>query len=62
MHVWRVKNPVAHERYSNSNNNYGIGKPLKFYINNISFGLGTMKNLIFEKTARGPLGLLDPTI
>jgi len=43
MHVWRVKNPVPHKTKKAI---YGIARPLKsllkFYIKNISFGLGTM--------------------
>jgi len=29
-------------QHDNLQSNYGIGKPLKFYIKNISFGLDTM--------------------
>jgi len=34
------KKPCA--PHDNLKSNYGIGKPLKFYINNINFGLGAM--------------------
>ena len=44
------KNPcVTHD---NLKSKYGIGKPLKFYIKNISFGLVTIKKLIFGKSER----------